>query len=170
MNDEQIMQRGGAESDIEAYANQNGANLTKYDIEMETKISEQQFMTRRNSELIVVNDEPMLAYNGLKLDEQVEASMLVAYNHAQQTLHHQLQKVQDEALAREKQLKQVHMMELDAISCMSLEQYVAWRDHRKQRPNHSELDQEVKCRHDVVAKYCFRCKRPDLAGTPPDTK
>ena len=54
--------------------------------------------------------------------------------------HQQLQKARDEALAREKQLKQVHMMELDAISCMSLEQYVAWRDQRKQRPNHSELD------------------------------
>lgn len=27
--------------------------------------------------------------------------------------------------------------------------------------------QEKKCEHDVVAKYCFRCKRPDLAGTPP---
>ena len=44
------------------------------------KIEEQQFMTRRNSELIVVNSEPMLAFDGLKLDEQVEANMRVAYN------------------------------------------------------------------------------------------
>lgn len=56
----------------------------------------------------------------------------------------ELQKAREEALAREKQLKQVHMMELDAISCMSLEQYVDWRDYRKQRPKHSELDQPNK--------------------------
>lgn len=61
----------------------------------------------------------------------------------EETLHHQLQKAREEALTREKQLKQVHMMELDTISCMSLEQYVAWRDQRKQRPNHPELDQDV---------------------------
>lgn len=24
-----------------------------------------------------------------------------------------------------------------------------------------------KCEHDVAAKHCFRCKRPDLAGPPP---
>lgn len=92
MNDEQIIQKGGDEGDIEAYANQNGANLTKFDVEIDEKIQEQQFMTRRNSELVVVNDEPMLAYDGLKLDEQVAANMLVAYNHAQQNLYQQLQK------------------------------------------------------------------------------
>jgi len=58
-------------------------------------------------------------------------------------IHQELQKARDEAIAREKQLKQIHMIELDAISCMSLEQDVAWRDHRKQRPNHSELDQPL---------------------------
>jgi len=42
-------------------------------------IEEQQFMTRRNSELIVVGGEPMLAYDGLKLDEQVAASMKLVY-------------------------------------------------------------------------------------------
>jgi hypothetical protein len=26
-----------------------------------------------------------------------------------------------------------------------------------------------KCEHNVVAKYCFRCKRPDLAGSPKPT-
>lgn len=36
------------------------------------------------------------------------------------------------------------------------------------RKKQSELDQPTKCEHDVVAKYCFRCKRPDLAGTPPE--
>jgi len=46
---------------------------------LEKKIEEQQFMTRRNSELIVVSGEPMLAYDGLKLDEQVRANMLVSY-------------------------------------------------------------------------------------------
>lgn len=35
MNDEQIMQRGGDESDIEAYSEQNGANLTKLDVQIE---------------------------------------------------------------------------------------------------------------------------------------
>lgn len=29
---------------------------------------------------------------------------------------------------------------------------------------------EEKCEHNVTAKYCFRCKRPDLAGpTPTET-
>lgn len=59
----------------------------------------------------------------------------------EQNFHQELQKARDEALAREKQLKQVHMMELDAISCKSIEDFVIWRDHRKQRPNQSELDQ-----------------------------
>ena len=59
-------------------------------------------------------------------------------------LHQKLQKAREEALAREKQLKQVHMMELDAISCKSIEDFVIWRDHRKQRPNQSELDQPNK--------------------------
>ena len=27
-------------------------------------------------------------------------------------------------------------------------------------------DKQEKCEHEVVAKYCFRCKRPDLAGEP----
>ena len=57
-------------------------------------------------------------------------------------LHHLLQKVREEALAREKQLKQVHMMELDAISCKSIEEFVLWRDHRKQRPKQAELNQD----------------------------
>ena len=59
------------------------------------------------------------------------------------THHQELQKAREEALAREKQLKQVHMMELDAISCKSIEDFVIWRDHRKQRPNQSELDQPI---------------------------
>ena len=96
MNDEQIMHKGGDEGDIEVYANQHGANLTKLDVEIDEKIQEQQFMTRRNSELIVVNDEPMLAYDGLKLDEQVAANMLVAYNHALKTHHQELQKAREE--------------------------------------------------------------------------
>jgi hypothetical protein len=32
------------------------------------------------------------------------------------------------------------------------------------QPNPSE----DKCQHDVAAKYCFRCKRPDLAGSVPN--
>ena len=56
-------------------------------------------------------------------------------------LHQELQRAREEALARERQLKQVHMMELDAISCKSIEDFVVWRDHRKQRPIQSELDQ-----------------------------
>ena len=69
---------------------------------------------------------------------------LFAFERAKEKLHHQLQKAREEALAREKQLKQVHMMELDAISCKSIEDFVLWRDHRKQRPKHSELNQDKK--------------------------
>lgn len=36
-----------------------------------------------------------------------------------------------EAEAREKQLRDIHKIELDTISCMSLEQFVVWRDQRK---------------------------------------
>lgn len=57
-------------------------------------------------------------------------------------IHYQLQKAREEALERERQLKQVHMMELDAISCKSIEEFVVWRDQRKQRPSHFELDQD----------------------------
>lgn len=60
------------------------------------------------------------------------------------TLHQELQKARGEALDRENQLKQAHMMELDAISCKSIEDFVLWRDHRKQRLNQSELDQPNK--------------------------
>ena len=51
--------------------------------------------------------------------------------------HQELQKAREEAMAREKQIKDIHTIELDTISCMSLERFVVWRDHRKQ----SELDQ-----------------------------
>lgn len=53
-----------------------------------------------------------------------------------QTLKAERQKreeVADAAEAREKQLRTVHTMELDAVSCMSIEDFVVWRDHRKQR-------------------------------------
>ena len=73
-------------------------------------------------------------------------------------LHQQLQKAREEALEREKQLKQVHMMELDAISCMSLEQYVAWRDYRKQRPHHSELDQDTELLNSVKEDWDKQAK------------
>ena len=33
----------------------------------------------------------------------------------------------------------------------------------------TQKKEEKKCEHNVVAKYCFRCKRPDLAGTPPQS-
>lgn len=70
----------------------------------------------------------------------------------------ELQKAREEALEREKQLKQVHMMELDAISCMSLEQYVAWRDYRKQRPHHSELDQDTELLNSVKEDWDKQAK------------
>jgi hypothetical protein len=38
-----------------------------------------------------------------------------------------------------RQLKLVHQMELDAISCKSIEQFVLWRDERKLRPKHVDL-------------------------------
>ena len=44
------------------------------------------------------------------------------------------QKYQDEALAREKQLKEYYEMELDAISYKSIGDFVLWRDYRQQRP------------------------------------
>ena len=47
--------------------------------------------------------------------------------------------VREEAVAREKQLKEIHTMELDAISCKSIEDFVIWRDYRKQRPKQAEL-------------------------------
>jgi hypothetical protein len=44
------------------------------------------------------------------------------------------EEVVERAEAREKQLKTMHTMELDTVSCMSIEDFVVWRDHRKQRP------------------------------------
>lgn len=80
-------------------------------------------------------------FNKFLIDERTTGEIIKFID---ELLHQELQKAQEEAIAREKQLKQVHMMELDAISCMSLEQYVDWRDQRKQRPNQSELDQTNK--------------------------
>ena len=57
--------------------------------------------------------------------------------HIRPLFHQELQKAREEAMAREKQIKDIHTIELDTISCMSLERFVVWRDHRKQ----SELDQ-----------------------------
>lgn len=37
----------------------------------------------------------------------------------------------EEAIAREKQLRDIHKIQLDTISCMSLEGFVVWSDHRK---------------------------------------
>lgn len=52
------------------------------------------------------------------------------------TLTQYHQDITDEAMAREKQLKQIHTIELDTVSCMSIEQFVVWRDQRKQRPTY----------------------------------
>ena len=51
-----------------------------------------------------------------------------------QTERQKREEVVEEAEAREKQLKTIHTMELDAVSCMSIENFVVWRDYRKQRP------------------------------------
>lgn len=51
-----------------------------------------------------------------------------------ETLTQYHQDITNKAMAREKQLKQIHTMELDTISCMSIEQFVVWCDQRKQRP------------------------------------
>lgn len=39
---------------------------------------------------------------------------------------------------REKQLKTIHTTELDAVSCMSIEEFLVWRDNRKQQPNNNK--------------------------------
>lgn len=38
-----------------------------------------------------------------------------------------LSRAKEEAIAREKLLKDMHTMELDAISCKSIEQFILWR-------------------------------------------
>lgn len=42
-------------------------------------------------------------------------------------------KWEEKALGNEKLLKDIHRLELDAISCMSLEKFMKWSDDRKEK-------------------------------------
>lgn len=48
-------------------------------------------------------------------------------------LAEQKKELMEEALAREKMLVDMHHIELDAISCMSLETFIKWSDDRKNK-------------------------------------
>lgn len=50
-------------------------------------------------------------------------------------LAEQKKELKEEALAREKLLVDMHRIELDAISCISLERFIKWSDDRRNRGN-----------------------------------
>ena len=53
--------------------------------------------------------------------------------YAENLLAEQKKELKEEALAREKLLVDMHRIELDAISCMSLERFIKWSDDRKNK-------------------------------------
>lgn len=54
-------------------------------------------------------------------------------NFIESLLTKQKKELVEEALAREKLLVDMHRIELDAISCMSLERFIKWSDDRKNK-------------------------------------
>jgi len=47
---------------------------------------------------------------------------------------------------------------------------IAGLNHQSHLTESASVLEPEKCKHKVVAKYCFRCKRPDLAGPVPEKK
>ena len=55
-------------------------------------------------------------------------------------LAEQKKELMEEALARENILKDVHNLELDSISCKSLEEFMKWSNYRKNSKSFKDHD------------------------------